>query len=171
VTKLAQLYDQDYTTWAETNAALLKAGRFEAIDIEHLLEELSEMGKSEQRSLESRLRVLLAHLLKWQFHYAQLSDRWREFDGRSWHNTIVHQRTELKILLRKHPGMKRLWTAALQEAYGDARELAAEESGLPIETFPSACPYSDQAILDTAFLPPHEHQGHHDLISDNEREC
>ncbi|MBK1707034.1 hypothetical protein CKO40_21480 [Halochromatium glycolicum] len=156
MSKLTQLYDQDYTAWAETNAALLKAGRFEAIDIEHLLEELSDMGKSEQRSLESRLRVLLAHLLKWQFQYAQLSERWREFDGRSWRNTIVHQRAELKLLLRKHPSMKRLWTAAVQEAYGDARELAAAESGLPIETFPSSCPYSDEAILDHTFFPPHQ---------------
>ncbi len=59
------------------------------------------MGKSEQRTLERRLRVLLAQLLKWQFQYAQLADRWREFDGRSWRSTIVHQRTEPKILLRK----------------------------------------------------------------------
>lgn len=167
MTKLTQLYDQDYTAWAETNAALLKAGRFDALDIEHLLEELSEMGKSEQRSLESRLRILLAHLLKWQFQYAQLSDRWREFDGRGWRQTIVHQRTELKILLRKYPDMKRLWTAAVQEAYGDARELAAEESGLPIDSFPSACPYSDDAILDTAFFPLHESEGNHPIIGHN----
>jgi hypothetical protein len=156
MTKLTQLYEQDYTAWAEANAALLKAGRFDAIDIEHLLEELSDMGKSEQRGLESRLRVLLTHLLKWQFQYAQLADRWQEFDGRSWQNTIVHQRIELKILMRKYPGMKRLWIPAVQDAYTDARELAAEESGLPIETFPVACPYTDEAILDKTFFPPNE---------------
>ena len=127
--ELAQLYEQDYTAWARTQADLLRTGRFEALDIEHLLEELEDMGKSEQRELESRLEVLLAHLLKWQFQYAQLTERWQEFDGRSWHNTIVHQRTKINILLRKHPGMKRLWSDAVVEAYADARELAAAESG------------------------------------------
>ncbi len=153
---LRQLYHQDYSAWAEASAELLRAGRFEHLDIEHLLEELSDMGKSEQRSLESRLRVLLAHLLKWQFQYSQLADRWREFDGRSWRNTIIHQRTELKILLRKYPGMQRLWSAAVQAAYADARELSAAESGLAIETFPLDCPYAESSVLDDHFLPATE---------------
>ena len=153
---LRQLYEQDYSAWAEANADLLRAGHFGQLDIEHLLEELSDMGKSEQRALESRLRALLAHLLKWQFQYAQPADRWREFDGRSWRTTIIHQRTELKILLRKYPGMQRLWPAALQAAYVDARELAAAETGLPMDAFPLECPYADTAILDDDFLPPTE---------------
>jgi DNA-binding transcriptional ArsR family regulator len=151
---LRQLYDDDYSAWAEANAALLRNGEFSRLDIEHLLAELSDMGKSELRALESRLRVLLAHLLKWQFQYAELTDRWREFDGRSWRGTIVHQRTELKILLRRYPGMQRLWPTALQAAYSDARELAAAETGLPIERFPPDCPYPEASILDDAFLPP-----------------
>ncbi len=153
---LRQLYEQDYTAWAKANADLLRAGQFGELDIEHLLEELSDMGKSEQRALESRLRVLLAHLLKWQFQYARLTDRWREFDGRSWQGTIVHQRTELKILLRRHPGVQRLWSVALRVAYADARELAAAETGLPIDTFPLQCPYPGASILDEGFLPPTE---------------
>ncbi len=150
---LRHLYEHDYSAWAEANADLLRAGRFDQLDIEHLIEELRDMGKGEQRSLESRLRILLAHLLKWQFQYDQLSDRWREFDGRSWRITIIHLRTELRLLLRKHPGLQRLWPAAVHSAYADARELAAAESGLPIETFPVACPYPDASILDDNFLP------------------
>lgn len=151
---LRQLYEQDYTAWAKLNADLLRAGQFGELDVEHLLEELSDMGKSEQRTLESRLRVLLAHLLKWQFQYGRLTDCWRECDGRSWRGTIVHQRTELKILLRRHPGMQRLWSAALPVAYADARELAAAETGLPIDTFPLQCPYAEASILEEGFLPP-----------------
>ncbi|MBK5932108.1 hypothetical protein CCR82_16590 [Halochromatium salexigens] len=153
---LKALYEQDYSAWAGANADLLRAGRFEDLDVEHLLEELSDMGKSEQRGLESRLRVLLAHLLKWQFQYAQLAERWREFDGRSWRNTIVHQRAELRILLRKYPGMQRMWPAAVHAAYVDARELAAAETGLPIDTFPRECPYADALLLDEHYLPPTE---------------
>ena len=153
---LRHLYEHDYSAWAEANAELLRAGRFDQLDIEHLIEELSDMGKGEQRGLESRLRVLLAHLLKWQFQYDQLSDRWREFDGRSWRTTIIHQRTELKLLLRKNPGMQRLWPEAVRSAYADARELASAVSGLPIETFPVVCPYADASILDEKFLPATE---------------
>lgn len=155
---LRHLYEDDYRAWAEANADLLRAGRFDQLDIEHLIEELSYMGKGEQRSLESRLRVLLAHLLKWQVQYDQLSDRWREFDGRSWRTMIIHQRTELKLLLRKHPSLQRLWSAAVHSAYADARELAAAESSLPIETFPVACLYADASILDEKFLPATEAQ-------------
>lgn len=61
---LRQLYEQDDSAWAEANADLLRAGQFGQLDIEHLLEELSDMGKSEQRAPESRLCVLLARLLK-----------------------------------------------------------------------------------------------------------
>jgi hypothetical protein len=155
VSELAQLYEQDYSAWAEAHVALLKAGRFESVDVAHLIAELEDMGQSERRRLESHLRVLLAHLLKWQFQYAQLAERWQEFDGRSWRNTIVHQRTQLQLLLHKHPGMKRLWLTAKQEAYADARVLAAKETGLSIENFPEICPYCDAEIVEQDdYLPP-----------------
>jgi len=157
MTDLTKLYEQDYTAWAEANAALLKAGHFDAVDVAHLIEELEDMGRSGQRALESYLSVLLTHLLKWQFQYRQLAARWQEFDGRSWHNTIVHQRTQLQLLLRKQPGMKRLWATARDEAYADARVLAAKETGLPIATFPETCPYTDEQILQQDdYLPPCE---------------
>ena len=98
--------------------------------------------------------MLLSHLLKWQYQYRQLSERWQELDGRSWRNTITTQRTEIQIHLRKHPSMKKCLLDALLEAYQDARELDAEESHLPSETFPSICPYSQAQILDKLFYPP-----------------
>ena len=48
-------------------------------------------AESERRELESRLLILLAHLLKWQYQHPLLSERWGEFDGRSWRGTIVEQ--------------------------------------------------------------------------------
>ncbi len=156
MTELNALYAQNYTAWTQRTAELLKAGRFAELDIEHLLEELSDMGLSEQRALESRLRVLLSHLLKWQFQFRQLSERWQEFKGDSWRNTIIHQRTELKIHLRKHPGMKRFLAQAIVEAYQDARELAAKETQLPMATFPDICPYTHEQIFDDDYYPPQE---------------
>ena len=154
MSELGTLYSKDYTAWAHRTAELLKAGRFSELDIDHLLEELESMGASERRELESRLSVLLAHLLKWGYQYQQLSKRWQEFDGRSWKNTIIHQRTQIQINFTKHPGTKQFLSDSILEAYDNARILAAEETGLPLDTFPAACPYSQAQILSKDFYPP-----------------
>lgn len=153
MTNLATLYDTDYSAWAQRNAELLRARRFDELDIEHLLEELSDMSKSDQRELESRLLILLAHLLKWEYQHQTLSERWREFEGRSWRSTIIEQRKRLSILLRKSPGLKSILTEALANAYIDAIDLACEETGLPASTFPDECPYSLDQLLDKAYFP------------------
>ena len=51
----AQLYDRDFFEWIHCNAPLLRAGRFDQADIEHIAEELEDMGKGERRGLESRV--------------------------------------------------------------------------------------------------------------------
>ncbi len=156
MSELSELYSKDYTAWAHHTAELLKAGGFGQLDIEHLVEELEGMGASEQRELESRLQILLAHLLKWQFQYKQLSKRWQEFKGDSWKNTIKEQRRQLERLLRKTPGLNIQMQDAIQRVYQDAREDAADETGLALNTFPAHCPYTQAQILDKTYYPPME---------------
>jgi hypothetical protein len=72
-----QLYDRDFFEWTQCNAALLRAGQFDQADIQHIAEELEDMGKSERRRLESRLEVLLQHLLKWQIQPNRRSTSWQ----------------------------------------------------------------------------------------------
>ncbi|WP_295882692.1 DUF29 domain-containing protein [uncultured Thiohalocapsa sp.] len=153
MTDLKTLYQTDYAAWARRHVELLRAGRFAEMDIEHLLDELGDMSKSERRELESRLLVLIAHLLKWEYQYPVLSDQWREFDGRSWRNTIVEQRKQLAVLLRQSPGLKPVVGEAIAAAYPDARDLASKESRLPPETFPADCPYSAEQLLQDDFYP------------------
>ena len=150
---LYELYQENYTAWAEKTAELLKTGQFSELDIEHLLEELASMGASEYNELESRLTILIAHLLKWQFQYQQLSDKWKEFDGRSWRSTIIEQRTRIAKRLRKSPGLKANLPEVLLEAYEDALELAIKETRLPAATFPSECPYTIEQLLNDDFYP------------------
>jgi hypothetical protein len=153
MSELSRLYDQDYQTWAHRNAELLRARRFAEADLEHLIEELEEMGKSEQRELVSRLRILLAHLLKWQFQYRHLSERWQEFKGESWRATIIEQRLAIRILLKRQPGLKSFLDKALAEAYPQAVELAAAESGLAATSFPPESAYSWAELADQDFYP------------------
>lgn len=153
MTEIQRLYETDYAEWARRNADRLRAGDFAALDIEHLLEELSDMGKSERRELENRLTILIAHLLKWQYQLPRLSERWREFDGRSWRATMIEQRDRLNKRLRKTPSLKPAFADAIPEAYADAVILAAKETGLPQQTFPALCPYSESELLDDDYYP------------------
>ncbi|MBK5970488.1 MULTISPECIES: DUF29 domain-containing protein [Thiorhodovibrio] len=153
MTNLATLYDTDYSQWAQRNAELLHARRFEELDIAHLLEELSDMSKSDRRELHSRLLILIAHLLKWEHQYQTLAERWREFKGDSWRTTIIEQRKQLATLLRQSPGLKAAIEGTIAAVYPDAVDLAAKETRLPLESFPSICPYSQAQIFDDDFYP------------------
>ncbi len=153
MTYLATLYQTDYAQWAQRNAELLRMRRFEELDIEHLLEELSDMSKNDRRELHSRLLALLAHLLKWQYQLPTLSERWREFDGHSWRATMIEQREQLADLLRESPGLKATLADAIAAAYPGAVRLAHKETRLPVDRFPAVCPYSRDQIFDDDFYP------------------
>ncbi|MCW5206537.1 DUF29 domain-containing protein [Desulfobulbus sp. F5] len=52
---IATQYDTDFYGWIQEQAALIKAGRLDAVDLKNLLEEVESMGRSEENALESRL--------------------------------------------------------------------------------------------------------------------
>ena len=150
---LAALYSTDYHAWVQRNVELLRQGRFAEADIGHLVEELEDMGNSQRHELVSRLRVLLAHLLKWQFQLGQLSERWAEFSGQSWRETIIEQRDAIQHLLADYPSLRHFLPEALAKAYPAAVRLAAKESALPMTVFPQDCPYAQADVLDDGFFP------------------
>ncbi len=149
----ATLYEQDFERWTQAQVDLLRQGRVDRLDIDHLIAELEEMGKSSLRTLESRFIILIAHLLKWQFQLDTLAAQWKEFEGKSWRKTIIEQRAQLRFLIDKAPSLKSSLELAREEAYPPARRLAIKETGMPPETFPMACPYSVNELLDEDFLP------------------
>ena len=138
-------HDQDFYRWTQNQARLLKTGRLSELDVEHLAEEIEEMGRSERRALESRLKVLLTHLLKWQH---QPSHR-----GRNWMLTIKEQRRAIAHLLKASPSLKNHLDSILQDAYELAILAAARETGLDESAFPPTCPWQPDQVLDTDFLP------------------
>jgi hypothetical protein len=141
----ARLYDQDFFTWTMETARLLRDGRFSELDIEHLAEEIEDMGKSEGREVRSRLRIILTHLLKWKWQPAKRSPSWRA--------TLRTQRQELRDVFRDSPSLRRSVAPSLLDVYPDAIEGAGDETGLPIHTFPPDCPFTEDQVLDTRFLP------------------
>lgn len=138
---MSDLYDRDFYAWTAEQAELLRAGRAAELDWPNLAEEIESVGNSLQDQLISRLGVLLAHLLKWQFQ--------PERRGNSWRLTIAEQRRRIERLLRKNPSLKHELAESFAEAYGDALLMAERETGLPAETFPPTCPWTfDQTMAD-----------------------
>ncbi|MCC3464907.1 MAG: DUF29 domain-containing protein, partial [Microcoleus sp. PH2017_06_SFM_O_A] len=72
-----KLYDTDYLRWIETTVEKLRSRDYSNIDWENLIEEIEDMGRSERRSLESNLVVIILHLLKWQFQPDRRSGSWK----------------------------------------------------------------------------------------------
>lgn len=128
-----ELYDRDFFEWTQCNAALLRAGRFDQADIEHIAEEIEDMGKSQRRELESRLEVLLQHLLKWQ---VQPSGR-----SHSWRAPIKIQRRELTKLLAEMPSLKSKLAAEVSDAYDGGVTRASAETGFPNPPSPLPAPF------------------------------
>jgi hypothetical protein len=141
----AEWYEQDFNSWIHQQINLLRAGKTDEIDTEHLLKELEDIGKSNWRELSNRFVILIAHLLKWHFQTEQHSSNWR--------GSIIEQRIQIIRLLRKVPSLKREVPNAILDAYPDALEIAIDETGLPTSTFPKTCPYSIEQLLDKQFFP------------------
>ena len=139
------LYDQDFHAWAEEQARLLRCGQLAYADLDHIAEEIETLGASERRELESRLKILLLHLLKWKYQ--------PEARSSGWIGTIDEQRDQIDTLLRQSPSIKRLVGEYLGYAYPKARRSAAHETGLAQDVFPTQCPFSELDLLDPEFWP------------------
>jgi hypothetical protein len=138
-------YEEDWYAWTQEQAALLRARQHGALDWDNLAEEIAAVGGKDRRKLESRLCVILLHLLKWQ---AQPALR-----GASWRKTLRTQRREIRKLLKQSPRLRRNVPELIREAYGDAVKDAVDETGLAAERFPSSCPYAPDDVLDEDHLP------------------
>lgn len=153
MTNQAQLYNHDVHAWAKMQARFLRQGKLKSLDVDHLILELEDMGRSHQRELVSRFIILIAHLLKWEFQRERLTEQWRDFEGKSWRNTIIEQRLQLALLLKQAPSLKSRLAYTLDDAYPSARRLASQETDMDIDMFPETCPYTPSQLLDDQFYP------------------
>ena len=138
-------YDTDYYQWLKETSYLLEQGKFSELDIPNLIDEIEAMGKSQKRAIESYLKVLLLHLLKWKYQ--------PDFRSGSWQGSIYNARKAIKKRLQESPSLKSYPPEVLRECYEIARYNAHWETGLSLETFPEDSPFSLEQILNEDFLP------------------
>ena len=136
-------YETDFYGWTQQQAKFLRTKQIKQIDWNNLAEELEDMGRSEKRQLESRLEVLIMHLLKWQFQ--------PNLRSRSWQLTIKEQRLRLEKLLKENPSLKSNLKEIKDKIYPLAIISAEKETGL--STFPEICPYDLNQIFSSEFFP------------------
>ena len=139
------LYEADFHAWAQRQAELLRAGRLGELDVLNLAEEVEDLSRRERDALESRLEVLLVHLLKWRHQPARR--------GVSWESTIAEQRYRVAKLLRESPSLRPRLPDLLAGAYPAARLAASAETGMPAATFPGTCPFALDDVLADGWLP------------------
>jgi Domain of unknown function DUF29 len=132
------LYEQDFYVWARDQAALLRAGRFDALDLEHLIEEVEDLAGSMKSAVRSRATTVMEHLHKLQHSPAQ-SPRL------AWRQTIRTQRTrllnDLTPTLQRHLAeqLPDLYARARHDAEGSLRDHGENDAA---DALPEACPYT-----------------------------
>lgn len=149
-----KLYDSDLELWIEQTIQQLQNREFVSLDVEHLIQELVDLGKSQKNTLKSNLKILLAHLLKLKIQH-DAPDMMKT----SWYGSVVEHRQRVLDNLADTPSLKGFLVEAVEKAYPDGRKLAIKESKfaklgvrLPEESeYPIICPFQIEEILDEDF--------------------
>ena len=141
----ADLYEQDFALWIEEQAGLLRLRAFDRLDLDNLIDELEGMSRSDKRSLNSDIVVVIKHLLKYRFQTSRRS--------RSWLSSIEEHRQRVKDGLQDSPSLEHHVAASFQRNYTRARRQAIIETGLSAKRFPDNSPWTLEQVLDPDFLP------------------
>lgn len=142
---MSAAYEDDVILWAKEQAAMLLSGQFDALDIEHIADEIESVGKAEQGEFYQSIVTLLVHLLRWQTQTAHKSIGW-EISIKAKKNEVNQQiecTPSLAALLKNEDWLNVAWSKAVAQAVSD--------TGLDL--FPEICPWTTEQIIENAFLP------------------
>jgi hypothetical protein len=136
------LYEEDFYLWAEDQAQALRDRRFDELDLANLIEEVEDLGGAPRRSVRSRARRIMEHLLKLQ-HSPATEPRL------GWRETIRTQRSDLLNDLT--PSLQRSLTDELPDLYTRAHrdaEASLRDRGehAAADALPAVCPYAPDQI-------------------------
>jgi hypothetical protein len=142
-TRAAELYDEDFYAWTQQQAQALRT-HFRGdnrLDVEHLAEEVEDLGKSELQAVESYVQQIMTHLLK--LDYSGF-----ERPRRHWCSEIVAFRASMQRKIS--PSVRRTVRQVLPELYESARNMAAASLDAEPDLgrrLPKECPYDWDAIV------------------------
>ena len=137
-TPRSDLYQQDLYAWSKAQVDLLRAGRFDELDLANLTEEIEDVGGALTRSVRSHVRTIIEHLLKLE-HSPATEPRL------GWRSTIRAQRSglvdDLTPSLRPDlpDELPELYARARHDADGSLRDHGEHGAA---DSLPASCPYT-----------------------------
>lgn len=137
------LYDKDFYAWSRRQAELLRSELFSELDLAHLTLEVEDLGETVYRSVRSRVRTIVEHLLKLQHSRASEPKR-------GWRETVRTQRADLDEDLcpalrpRIEAGLPRFYAKARRDAAAALRDYGEADAA---DALPRTCPYSLDRII------------------------
>lgn len=146
--EIDSLYDKDFYWWVQTTVHNIRNQDLDSLDWLHLLEELEDLGNEQKHQLESRLLVLLEHLLRLTHWHQE-----REHNSRGWQGTVIERRKQIKKLLKRNPSLKPFLLEVFEETYQDARDITIVKTGLDPGNFPLEPVFTPEQVLDEHWLP------------------
>ena len=135
-------YETNFSAWLDKQISLLRQKKFDQLDIVHLLEEIEDLGKSDQKEIGSMWMRTLQHMLKWTYQPNNRSE--------SWHDTILLCSEDARSAYKKNPGFKQYLSGLFDKAYKHARLKAADDTGIELKIFPEKCDWSVEQLLSPA---------------------
>lgn len=143
--RVGSSYQTDLCAWTEEQARLLRERRFDELDVANLIDEVLSVGGSERQQIESRLDILIGHLLKWMYQPGNRTSHWV--------GTILEQRKRIARVIKGSPSLKSYPAVVFEECYLAGRLLAARETGIDLTVFPEEPPFSLEQVLDVDYMP------------------
>ena len=131
---LKQLYEIDDSQWLGETVSLLRNHQFSQLDLEHLIEELEDLGKEKKNAVASLLEQVIRHLLLLQYWTKEA-----EYNTIHWQEEIYNFRTQLgrKMTANLHNYLEEELNSIYQDALGFVKIKTVNTV-----IFPSQCPSS-----------------------------
>ncbi|CCH91677.1 conserved hypothetical protein [Microcystis aeruginosa PCC 9432] len=145
VHQLKQLYELDDSQWLGETISLLRNHQFQQLDLEHLIEELEDLGKEKKNAVASLLEQVIRHLLLLQYWTKET-----EYNTINWQEEIYNFRTQLRRKITAN--LRNYLEEELNYIYEDALGFVKIKTANTV-IFPSQCPYSLEQLLDRDWLP------------------
>jgi hypothetical protein len=153
--KSKSLYDTDYQLWIDGTVAQLKSGDFSDLDVEHLIEEVESLGKSQKHAVSSYLLRLCEHLFKlkyWQSDSLR-GGAMRDSCFRGWILEIGNFRFEIELIIKDSPSLKPFLSENFLVAYQKARKNILKVMKTSSSLIPEEPEFTLEQALDEDWLP------------------
>src|ERR1035438_8382046 len=133
------LYETDFAEWSDRTAQLLRAGRFDELEIENVAEEIAGLGRAERKAVRSQLQRLMMHKIKQQLQ----PDR----DSASWRASIASARARILDEIEDAPSLQGHLRENIERVYALALSQTRRETGKPGKPIPAQCPWDLDTLL------------------------